>query len=158
MASSTYPCGSEKVKYISYSPSHSARTPWRVCVPFLAPNKKWSEPDLESAKQRLTWIYREYDPMTISARAPEPGILPILQVLRLLWRRWFFLLRQLLLAKVCARRLVLLLRRLVRLPAHLLLVKAPRSWLCLKVLVSPLPLPPPLPGLRLRARVRSGAR
>ena len=77
MALSTYPCGSEKVKYISYSPSHSARKPWWVCVPFLvrvfwtfptissflcpfvqAPNKKWSEPDLESAKQRLTWIYR----------------------------------------------------------------------------------------------------
>ena len=93
-----------------------------------------------------------------------------MQVLRLLWRRWFFLLRQLLLAKaafwiptislihpsfliwqVCTRRLVPLLRRLVRLPAHLLLVKAascsnsrhpfdrplliwqaPRSWLCLK--------------------------
>ena len=73
----TYPCGSEKVQYISYCPSHSARKPWRVCVPFLvrvfwtfptissflcpfvqAPNKKWSEPDLESAKQRLTWIYR----------------------------------------------------------------------------------------------------
>ena len=77
MASSTYPCGSEKVKYTSYSPSHSAIKPWRVCVPSLvrvfstfptissflcrfvqAPNKKWSEPDLESAKQRLTWIYR----------------------------------------------------------------------------------------------------
>lgn len=28
------------------------------CALVQAPNKKWSEPDLESAKQRLTWIYR----------------------------------------------------------------------------------------------------
>ena len=71
---STYPCGAEKVKYISYSPSHSARKPWGVCVPWLvrafwtlllpgflpscAPfvqaNRKFGEPTLEAAKQRLT--------------------------------------------------------------------------------------------------------
>ena len=69
--------GRRRLRYILYSPSHSAIKPWRVCVPSLvrvfwtfptissflcplvqAPNKKWSEPDLESAKQRLTWIYR----------------------------------------------------------------------------------------------------
>ena len=74
---STYPCGSDRVKYISYSPTHSARKPWRVCVPWLvrafwtllfpgflpscAPfvqaNRKFGEPTLEAAKQRLTWIY-----------------------------------------------------------------------------------------------------
>ena len=72
---STYPCGSERLQYISYSPTHSARKPWRVCVPWLvrgtllfpgflpscAPfvqaNRKFGEPTLEAAKQRLTWIY-----------------------------------------------------------------------------------------------------